>query len=362
MPRKAKGPRLHLKRYRNGDRWWIIRDRRFERGTGCREAEYREAEKALAAYIAEKYEPRRTADRLDRIRVVDVINIYVREHGPHTKNPSFIAATAEPIADWWGDKTLADIRGTSCRDYVAWRTSQRIRHRKSERYVSEATARHDLKTLRAAVRYFHAEYGPLPSEPKITLPEKPASRTRWLEKNEAARFVLSAHRLRYEHVTRFLLIGLHSATRPGALLALRWIPTTTGGWIDVDRGVIHRRAEGATDTKKRQPPARIPPKLLAFLRRWRDRDMAQGVTHVIHWEGVGIGKMRRSWATARAKAGLDTDVTPHTLRHTAVTWQLQAGVDPWEVAGWAGMTLETLDQVYGHHSPTHQRNIGRRRV
>lgn len=362
MPRKAKGPRLYLRTYRNGERWWIIVDRRTERGTGCREHELAAAERSLAAYIAEKYQPRRAADRLDRILIADVVNVYLREHAPHTRNPSFIAATAEPILTWWGPKTLADIRGSSCRDYVTWRTSQTIRRRKAGRKVSEATARHDLKTLRAALRYFHAEYGPLPSEPKITLPEKPPARARWLTKAEAARFVRAADRLGSEHVKRFLLIGLHTATRNGALLSLRWIPTTAGGWIDVDRGIIHRRAEGSAETKKRQPPARIPPKLLPWLRRWRARDMGRGISYVIHWDGVGVGKLRRSWATVRRHAGLGPDVTPHTLRHTAVTWQLQAGVDPWEVAGWAGMTLDTLDEVYGHHSPAHQKNIGKRRT
>jgi integrase len=361
MPRKAKGPRLYLRRSRSSGHWWVILDGKSERGTGCCEPDLAGAEKELARYIASKHQPRRAADSLDRILIADVINVYLRERAPNTRNPSFILATAEPILTWWGRKTLAEIRGQSCRDYVAWRTSQAIRRRKIARKVSEATARHDLKTLRAAIKHYHAEYGPLPSEPKVTLPEAPPSKERHLSKAEAARFVRAAYRLRSWHVLRFLLLGLRTATRNGALLELRWLPSTAGGWIDVERGLIYRRASGAKETKKRQPPARIPDRLLPWLRKWRADDANTGATYVINYEGRGVGKLRRSWATVRNAAGLGPEVTPHTLRHTAVTWQMQAGVSAWEVAGWAGMTVDMVDRTYGHHAPDFQQNIGRGR-
>lgn len=361
MPRKAKGPRLYLRRSRSSGNWWTILDGKSERGTGCREAELAGAERALAAYIASKYEPRRAAGELSKILIADVVNVYLREKAPQAAAPTFIAATAEPILTWWGTRTLADIRGQTCRDYVEWRTSQTIRRRKQARKVSSATARHDLKTLRAAIKYYHGEYGPLPAEPKVTLPEASPAKERWLTKAEAARLVRAAYRQRSWHVLRFLLIGLHTATRNGALLGLRWLPSTSGGWVDVERGLLYRRATGASETKKRQPPARMPAKLLPWLRRWRKADLAHSQTWVINYDGRGVGKLRRSWATVRAAAGLGPEVTPHTLRHTAVCWQLQAGVPAWEVAGWAGMTVEMVDRVYGHHSSDFQANIGKRR-
>jgi integrase len=51
--------------------------------------------------------------------------------------------------------------------------------------------------------------------------------------------------------------------------------------------------------------------------------------------------------------GLEGVVTPHTLRHTAATWLMQAGVDMWTAAGYLGMTVKTLERVYGHHHPGH---------
>jgi integrase len=46
-----------------------------------------------------------------------------------------------------------------------------------------------------------------------------------------------------------------------------------------------------------------------------------------------------------------TDVVPHTLRHTAATWLMQAGTDLWEASGYLGMSPEILWRVYGHHHP-----------
>lgn len=359
MPRRAKGPRLYLRK-RWGQSWWVIRDGASESSTGCGAGELEKAERALATYLADKYEPPRTARSLSQILIADVMTMYLREHAPSAHNVSFIKATAEPIIEWWGEKCLADIRGATCREYVAWRTKQPIRRRKSGKLVSDQTARHDLKTMRAAINHYHREYGPLPSVPSITLPEKAAPRERWLERTEARRFLMAARR--DAHVYRFIVLSIGTATRHKALLGLRWMTSTEGGWIDLDRALVYRRPDGKAETKKRQTTARLPDRLLPLLRRWRERDMALGITHVIHFKGRGgLDKMRRAWATARAAAGLGDDVTPHVLRHTAITWALQAGVPQWEVAGWAGSSLEMLDRVYGHHSPDHQKSIARRR-
>lgn len=48
-------------------------------------------------------------------------------------------------------------------------------------------------------------------------------------------------------------------------------------------------------------------------------------------------------------------MTPHTLRHTRATWLMQAGVDMWEAAGSLGMTVETLQNTYGHHHADFQK-------
>lgn len=66
--------------------------------------------------------------------------------------------------------------------------------------------------------------------------------------------------------------------------------------------------------------------------------------------------VKTGFGTAVALAGLGDDVVPHTLRHTAATWLMQAGVEMWEAAGFLGMSVEILERVYGHHHPGYLRN------
>lgn len=60
--------------------------------------------------------------------------------------------------------------------------------------------------------------------------------------------------------------------------------------------------------------------------------------------------MKRTWATVVKEAGLGKDVTPHVLRHTAVSWLLWEGKSIWEVAGIVGADASTIEKVYGHHA------------
>ena len=107
--------------------------------------------------------------------------------------------------------------------------------------------------------------------------------------------------------------------------------------------------EQLTPTKKRQPPAPIPARLLAHMRRWH----AKGIVtdRFVEWNGAPVASVKTALKTAVRLAGLTGRVTPHTFRHTAATWLMQNGVSMWRAAGFLGMSVETLDRVYGHHHP-----------
>lgn len=60
---------------------------------------------------------------------------------------------------------------------------------------------------------------------------------------------------------------------------------------------------------------------------------------------------KRVWRPAVAKAGLE-GVTPHALRHTAISIWLAQGVEPFRVARWAGHSSTAfLQKTYGHLMP-----------
>ncbi len=342
MPRKRQPPRLYLRRRSGRASIWVIRDGSGEVSTGCTERECEEAEKRLSRFIAQKYEPPKSGGDPSALLITEALTVYVRERAPHLARPDMVAYSTPKLSKYWASKTIADINGAACRDYARWRGK-------------EAAARRDLETLRAAIRFYHKEYG-LTAIPSITLPPKPQGRIRWLTRSEAARLLIAAHRNEQtKHVARFILIGIYSGSRSMAILQLQWLPSSDAGWIDLEAGVLHRRGWSETETKKRRPPVRIHDRLIPHLKRWREHDLAHGIANVVHWQGSGIQKLRRSWTSARECAGLDTDVTPHILRHTCATWLMQAGVDKWEAAGFLGMTMRTLESTYGHHHPAFQR-------
>jgi integrase len=151
------------------------------------------------------------------------------------------------------------------------------------------------------------------------------------------------------HVARFILIGLYTGTRAGAIASAS--PTAEAGrsYVDLERGIFFRKPIGKRATKKRQPPAPIPARLLAHMRRWKDRKLI--VSHFVEFNGKPVASVKTGFRSAVRLAGLSGKVTPHTLRHTAATWLMQRGVPIWEAAGFLGMSPEVLEQVYGHQHP-----------
>jgi hypothetical protein len=229
---------------------------------------------------------------------------------------------------FFGDKMLCDINGDLCRTYVLRRST-------------DAAARRELEDLRAAINHHRSE-GLCSQVVAIVLPDERPPRDRWLTRREAAALVRAAWRYREiqkgaktdrrsrRHVAKFILVGLYTGTRSGAICGAALEPTIGRGWIDVDRGVFYRRPAGKRETNKRQPPAPLPGQLLAHLRRWKRR----GQRFAVEWNGKSVKSIEKAFSHVVGDAGLGSDVTPHVLRHTAATWMMQSGTSPWEAAGW----------------------------
>jgi integrase len=342
MPRKAAGARL----YRRPDTGiWIIRDTgRPDRSTGLRGRQ--DAEKALAAYIVAR-DIVAGVRGPDTFPVAEALALYAREHAVTVAAPERIGYAIEALARFWGALTVSDVKGETCRRYAR----SRVRRFKdgTETPVSSGTVRRELAVLQAALNHCARE-GYLTVAPRVTLPEGAPARDRWLTREEAARLLRAAWRLpRGQHLARFILVALYTGTRKDAILRLGFLPSTAGGWVDIDNGVLHRRGEGERETKKRRPPMRLPRKLLAHLRRWE----AAGDRWVVSYGGARIGDVQTAFEAARDAAGLP-DITPHTLKHTAITWAMQRGMRLDDAAQYFGTSRETILRTYWHHSPDFQ--------
>lgn len=357
MPRPRKAPRLYLEPARK-DRaaTWRIYDGKKRVSTGCSPQDHVSAQRALADYVAGNWTPPGPLPLVELL-IEEVVAAYLKEHAKNSPSRDWLFHTARPVLEWWAGKTLSDINEPNCVEFVKWRVAQTQRRAKAAKPVSEQTARHELKTLRTAINWYHkSRHGPLQSVPKVTLPQRSSQRLDYyLTRTEVAARIRAARRHpQTRHVARLILIGVYTGTRPGAALGLKWLPSTVDGWFDLENVTLHRRGTRAARSKKRQPAARIHAKLLPHLKRWRTMDTAAGIVDVVHYQGSAIRKLRRSWESVRVTAGHDRKDGPHIIRHTAATWQMQAGTDLFEAAGYLGMTPETLWDTYGHHSPEFQ--------
>lgn len=329
MPRPSKGARLE--RRENG--MYHIRDGGRRVSTGTRDS--REAETALAAYIAAKDRPAGPRGP-DHVTVAEVLDLYATERAPHVRDPARIADCIAALVPIMGPLPLSAITGEVCRRYG------------KARNCAPGTVRKELGTLAAAINHCHAE-GYVTSAPRVRLPAKPAPRDRWLTRDEVAALIRACRRNpKAKHLARFILVAVYSGTRSDAILRMGFMPSTVGGWVDTQNGVMYRRAEGEAETKKRTPTVPISPRLLAHLRRWE----RMGARWVVEVRGQRVASLKTTWRTTLKESGIE-HATKHDLRRTCATWMMQEGAPLWSAAGYLGMTVDVLESTYGHHHPAH---------
>ena len=81
--------------------------------------------------------------------------------------------------------------------------------------------------------------------------------------------------------------------------------------------------------------------------------------YFVEWNGKPVQSIKVGYKRAVTIAGVTGKITPHTLRHTAATWLMQAGVPIWEAAGFLGMSPAMVEHIYGHHHPAHMRGAAK---
>lgn len=268
--------------------------------------------------------------------------LYVEAKQSTTKTLNDMLTTCFRLNEFWGTKAVNAIIGSTCREYV-------------KQAGSQSTARRDLQILKAAVNLYAREYG-LDYTPQFTLPEKEEPRTEYMTRSDAARMLWNAYRHGPKHLVRYIIIGLYSGSRSDVITSMQWMPNTTGGYFDLDLGIMYRSAPGERETNKRKRPATIPNRLMFWLKRWHRQDVNQYgyIPHVVRYNGEAVKSVKKSWGRIRAMSGLSSKIVPHTMRHSSITWAMQDGVRMEVVSSFYSVTMEVLQDVYWHHHPDFQ--------
>src|ERR1700730_4060678 len=120
--RPTQPPRLKLRRARKGRRaLWVIKDREREVSTGFGESERRKAEIAFADYLVKNRQSSFGDGHPNQVLIGDCLAVSCEKHGATIARPDGLALEVERLAEFFGDRFVADVTQERCNEYVEWR-------------------------------------------------------------------------------------------------------------------------------------------------------------------------------------------------------------------------------------------------
>lgn len=260
----------------------------------------------------------------------------------------------------FGSMLITDITNDICRDYAKTRMEKgRTYTRKGKDGkpetvnvpVNVGTVWTELLRLRSCVNWAwdhnRLKSLGLDSKPKIWVPTKPESNQRALSVGEFIAFRDACECT--PHLRLFVILALTTAARTEAVLQLKWEK------VDFEAGTIDfREPKGVVDplskrARKGRALVLMTPEARAALKEAQEGALTD---YVIEWDGEPVGKIRKAFAAAVKRAGLDGRVTPHTLRHTALTWLEEEHIPVEMISKLAAHSgTEITRKTYLHSSP-----------
>jgi integrase len=153
-----------------------------------------------------------------------------------------------------------------------------------------------------------------------------------------------------EHLFRGLVIGWYLGTRPGGEVSrIRWDDVDFDRW---EVRVIGSR-KGARST--REAPIKEGT-FRAMMTSWHEQDLETGAQWVVHYRGNPVLSLKRSWTTAKRKAGITRRMRLYDVRHAFATYALQDGADIKALSEIMGHSrVETMMRHYHHVTPKARR-------
>ena len=230
------------------------------------------------------------------------------------------------MAPFWQQVDPALIDEAMCRKYRA------------SRRVSDSTVRYELLQLSTALNWAKTNGPKLASRPAIWLPQTPEQKVRHLSRAEFARFFAA---VRADHARLYVMLGLYTMARPGAILGLEW------SRVDFARRQIDFTPAGHVRTAKRRSIVPIADELLIELQRGY---AARTTQWVIERGGQRVANIKKAFQAASERSGVHA--TPYTLRHTGAVWAAEAGVPMSELAQFMGHDdSRTTEAHYARYTP-----------
>jgi hypothetical protein len=150
-------------------------------------------------------------------------------------------------------------------------------------------------------------------------------------------------------IGREFVLGCPIGSRPGIYEDLSWTPNPDAGHIDLANATFHRLPSGGSAVGRKGAPAvALPPKLLAELGRWKVAGAdEEPVFRTTRGTPLQQQDARERFAAAMDYLGIEGAVR-HTLRHTAITRQIERGLSATVISAIAGISVDVLRKKYDH--------------
>lgn len=286
----------------------------------------REAEKFRAAFVLER--DRGPDAKPDEVAVTALLESYYDRHAKALPSGERANIAINHLSEFYGAGTVATVNSRSHERYIA---------KCRDEGKANGTINRHLGTLRAALR-FGVKSGDLAVAPYVPSLREPPPRPHVLDRGQVARLLRAAAALGHDHISYFIRLAVYTGARRNAILQLTW------DRVDLRAGTVDFRLPGVAHSRKRRAITGLPARLVASLRRLKKKAIAPTV---IAFNGKPVKSIKRAFRLVAVEAKL-AHVTPHILKHTAVSWALRVA-SPWIVSGMTATSVRTLQAVYGKH-------------
>ncbi len=290
-----------------------------------------EAKSALDAWFAENLSARALNEQPN---LPAILQFYYLEHGINLASAGRVKIGVRAWTDYFGDIDVSALRDVCLQEQF----HEHLRARGQ----GNNTINRTLAVGKAAINRAWRR-GVIESAPAIVMvkAQPAAPKGRPLEVSEIAALIEATDS---EHLIDFILWALATGARPDAVLDLTWEQ------VDFDNALIELNPPGRAQTTKRRPTVRLP-EFIAEMYGVAHFERLRGP--VVSYSSQKVKSIRTAWRIARAKAGLDDQVQPYSLRHTVARWLRKDGVPAWQVSAQLGHSISqhSMTERYAAYSP-----------